>query len=352
MCAPWAEPAPGGRLRAPAGDGAAFGVSWRRRPSAPRGHREDPSDGRIPEPDGAPRSARRRTRCLSRRGARRRTRRRRSRSPVPGRPPAVLRRRPHPSPRVQGRRAGPRARAGARVLLVPADRPRLLHRPDPDRAQARVAVRAPRGPPVRRHRPPPPHRAVSDLPVTARGGRSARPGSPAAPRQLHEDGRRDRGRAPRCARRRRGTPGGAAARRRAARAAGSRGGDAVRRRRRAHRGCAGPGHRPRESIIRAEPTPEPPHEGAENLPVGIDGAAPEIPAQAASVDHGERPAPDPDHADAAATSAPPAHGSSTDGRQAGSEPDPTPDEPDPTPDEPLPGALGQPPEEPDPGMPQ
>ena len=130
----------------------------------------------------------------------------RSRVPRPTRPvtqarPRRTARRPPPTSasapaRLQGRRAGSRARAGPRVLLVPADRPRLLHRADPDRAQAGVAVRAARGPPVRRHRPPPPHRAVGDLPAAARRGRSTRAGSAAAPRQPDEDGRRDRGRAP------------------------------------------------------------------------------------------------------------------------------------------------------------
>ncbi len=109
----------------------------------------------------------------------------------------------------------------------------------------------------------------------------------------------------------------------------------------------------RESMTRAEPMPVSRDEVAETLPAGSDGAAQETPALDTSADGGEGTPPGPDRAGAAEPSAPPTRESSTDGRQAGSDPEgASADEPDRTPDEPLSGALGQSPEEHDPGVPQ
>ena len=166
-----------------------FGVSWRGQPSAPRGHPEDPSDGRDPEPDRARSGA---GPARARSGAE--PDRARS-GDLPTGARGVVGGDAAATSRLPGRGAGPRARSGPGLLLVPGDRPRLLHRAHPDRPRAELAVRAPGAPPLRRDRPAAPHGAVGDLPPPPRGRGSAFAGPPATAGELHEDGRRDRGRA-------------------------------------------------------------------------------------------------------------------------------------------------------------
>ena len=178
-----------GRARDPAHPRGVRRIVAPTHPAPPRASREDPSDGRDPEPDRA-RSGAGLASARSGAGARPRPIRR-----PPDRARAVSSAETHPATsRLPGRGAGPRARSGPGLLLVPGDRPRLLHRADPDRPRAELAVRAPGVPPLRRDRPAAPHRAVGDLPPAPGGRGSAFAGPPTAAGELHEDGRRDRGR--------------------------------------------------------------------------------------------------------------------------------------------------------------